>query len=90
MADIEKKETAAPEKKAEKKPGKPKKQFFKRIAKFFRECKSEFKKIAWMGRKQLIHSSALVLICMLIIGIAVGLLDLGFDKGLSAIANLIG
>ena len=85
----EKKVNAAPAKavtavkKEDKKPG-----LFKRIAKWFREMKSELKKVTWFSRKQTFTSTLLVLVVMVIAGLAIGLLDLGFAKGLEALTNL--
>ena len=73
--------------KKEKKPG-----FFSRlgsrIAKFFKTMKSELKKVTWFSRKQTFTSTLLVLIVMVAAGAVLGLLDLGFAKGLDALTNL--
>ena len=101
MADIEKIETAeeevvetAPvakknaEKPAEKKPG-----FFKRtsekIKKFWKSYKSELKKITWYSRKQTFTSTLLVLVCMGVSAVFIGLLDLGFSKGIEGLGMLV-
>ena len=71
----------------EKKPG-----FFSRIGarikKFCKTMKSELKKVTWFSRKQTFTSTLLVLVVMVIAGLAIGLLDLGFAKGLEALTNL--
>jgi len=57
-------------KKANKKPG-----IFKRIAKYFKECKSEMKKIVWSSGKQTFNNTVVVIIAMIVIGAVVVGLD---------------
>ena len=42
--------------------------FFKSIAKFFRECKNEIKKIVWPTPKATFKNTGIVLVVILIIG----------------------
>ena len=73
----EKKTNAAPAKavtavkKDDTKPG-----FFKRVAKWFREMKSELKKVVWPTRKQLINNTIVSVVVMLISALGVW----GFDS----------
>ena len=73
----EKKVKAAPVKavtavkKDDAKPG-----FFKRVAKWFREMKSELKKVVWPTRKQLINNTVVSVVVMLISALGVW----GFDQ----------
>ena len=73
----EKKTNAAPVKavtavkKDDAKPG-----FFKRAAKWFREMKSELKKVVWPTRKQLINNTVVSVVVMLISALGVW----GFDQ----------
>lgn len=60
-------------KKSAKKEGKP--GFFSKIARFFREIKSEWKKIVWPSKQQIWKNTAVVLVVMLIVGVAVWILD---------------
>lgn len=53
-----------------KKPGK--------IATFFRELKSEFKRISWPTFKQVINNTGIVIAFIVILGLFVALVDLGF------------
>lgn len=73
--------------KEEKKPG-----IFVRmgrsIKKFWKSMKSELKRVTWISRKQTFTSTLLVLIVMVAAGAVLGLLDLGFGKGLDALTNL--
>ena len=73
----EKKTNAAPAKavtavkKDDAKPG-----FFKRAGKWFREMKSELKKVVWPTRKQLINNTIVSVVVMLISALGVW----GFDQ----------
>ena len=57
--------------------------------KFLRSLKSEWKKISWYSWKQTLKGTAVVVIISVIIAIVVGLLDLGFTKGIDAIMDLV-
>lgn len=76
------------DKPAEKKPG-----FFKRtmerLKKFWKSYKSELKKITWYSRKQTFTSTLLVLVCMGVSAVFIGLLDLGFSKGIEGLGMLV-
>lgn len=47
----------------------------KRISKFFREIKSELKKVVWPSRSQMINNTAMVLVCVLIVGVFIWAFD---------------
>lgn len=53
--------------------------------KFFRDTKGEFKKIIWPTKDQLFRDTGATLVMCAIVGVAVGL----FDLGLSALIKLI-
>lgn len=72
----------AEEKAIEKKPSK--------IGKFFKDLKSEFKKIVWPSWDQTKRSSIVVIVSIIIAGVAIFLLDLGFSELFKLIRNLIG
>lgn len=55
---------------------------FKAIAKFFRESKSEMKKVVWPTRKQVAKNSLVVVAAVLIVGIIIWVLDLIFQFGI--------
>ena len=78
-------------KNAAKKEGKEKLGFFAKIAKFFRDYRSEFKKLVWPSPQQLAKNSAVVLVSMVICGAALWAIDfvLG-DVLLPALYNLVG
>ncbi len=49
--------------------------FFKRIGKWFREMKSELKKVVWPSRKQVINNTLVVLAVVIVVGIFIWLFD---------------
>lgn len=57
----------------------------KRIAKFFRDYKSELKKITWPTIREIVKNTLIVLIICLIIGALIWI----FDKGLGELIKLI-
>jgi len=63
------------------KNGKPKMKLGDRIKKFFRDYRSEMKKIVWPTRPQVIQNTGVVLIAIIFIAVVVGLLDLLFGTG---------
>lgn len=52
----------------------------KRIVRFFRDYKSEVKKIVWPGYKEVIKNTVIVLIMCLIIGLLIWAVDFGLGK----------
>ncbi len=92
MAELEKKneQEAAPVKEDAKKsaPKKNKVPLKERIAKFFRDYKSELKKIVWCSPKQTLNNSILVIACILVLGAVIALLDFGFGKAIMALGSL--
>jgi len=68
------------EKKSEKKPS-----AFSKIAKYFRECKSEIKKIVWPAPKATFRNMGIVLVVLIVIGLFVW----GLDTGLIALLKLV-
>ena len=49
--------------------------FFRHIAKWFREMKSELKKVVWPSRKQVINNTLVVITMIIICGIFIWLFD---------------
>lgn len=68
------------EKKKEKKPN-----IFKKIAKYFRECKGEVKKITWPPVRTVFKNTGIVLAIIIIIGLFI----FGLDRGLYALLGLV-
>ena len=63
------------QKNAAKKEGKEKLGFFAKIAKFFRDYNSEFKKLVWPTRQQLAKNSAVVLVSIVVCSAALWVID---------------
>lgn len=70
---VEKKSTKKPENK-NKKPG-----LFKRLAKWFKETKSELGKVVWPSFKQVVNNTVVVLIIVIISAVFIGLFDALFN-----------
>ncbi|MBP3580788.1 MAG: preprotein translocase subunit SecE [Clostridia bacterium] len=60
-----------------------------KVKKFFRDYKSEFKKIVWPDKKDTLRQSGVVAATIVIVALAVFLLDTGFTKLLMTIAGLV-
>ena len=78
MANEEKKPVAPQTKGAAVKRTDKKLGFFKRVAKWFREMKSELKKVVWPSKKQVRTNTITVLVVVLIAAVVLVLLDLIF------------
>ena len=59
-----------------------------RIAKWFREMKSELKKVVWPDGKQLFNNTLIVLASVLVVGIIVCLFDFLAGKGIALLKDL--
>ena len=77
MAENEKAVQAKKEKKTDKKPG-----LFARAGKWFRDMKSELKKVQWPTRKQTVNNTLIVIACVIVVGIFIGLFDLVAQEGI--------
>ncbi|MBE6987699.1 MAG: preprotein translocase subunit SecE [Ruminococcaceae bacterium] len=64
----------------EKKPG-----FFKKMAKFFKDMKSEAKKVVWPNKKQVMNNTAVTIAAIVLVGVIVG----GLDAVFAWIRNLL-
>lgn len=51
------------------------KRWGQRVAKWFRELKSELKKIVWPGKKTVVKNTGVVLMVILVVGAAVWIID---------------
>ncbi len=49
------------------------------LIKFFRETKSELKKVSWPTRKQLVHNTLIILVFIAIVCVILAVLDVGFS-----------
>ena len=73
---------AKPEKKQAKKPNK--------AAKYFRDLRSEFKKVVWPSRKTVVNNTGVVLTVMVFSTLIMWGLDSGFAAILRTLLNLAG
>lgn len=67
----------------EKKPN-----IFKRFGKFCKEVAAEVKQLTWPTKKELVNYSLAVVCFCAVMALIIGLLDLGFLKGIEALGNL--
>ena len=73
--------------KAEKKtPGKVKKP--SRILAWFRTTKAEMKKIVWTPRKTVVKNTILTLVCMVLLGAIIGILDFVFTQAIDGLGMI--
>ncbi len=86
--DAVQQQTTAADDGAKKKSGSKKISLSARIAKFFRDYKSELKKIVWSPKKDVIKNTSVVLITIVISAIFIGILDYGFTEGLRGLNSL--
>ena len=87
MAENEKKVVEAEAK--DTKPAKAKKEKKKgRVKNAWKGFKSELKKIVWPSWKQVLKGSGVVLVIVCICAIAIGVLDIAFSEGISALIGL--
>lgn len=60
-----------------------------RIKKFFKDYRSEFKKLVWPTPKQLLKNSSVVLVTIIVVGACLALVDYALNQGLFALKDLI-
>ena len=75
---------AKKDKKSEKKPG-----FFARVGKWFRDMKSELKKVQWPTRKQTINNTLIVIACVIVVGVFIWIFDYVADNGINLLISLL-
>ena len=78
----------AEKKEAKKKDAKP--GFFARAGKWFKEMKSELKKVVWPTSKQTINNTVIVIVCCILVGICIWLFDWLAGSVISALLALFG
>lgn len=86
MAENESKKV---EKEEKKKVKSDKPSFWQKFKNFFKGLKSECKKIVWYGRKQTFKSTVLVIVCLVIVALIVGLIDLGLTSVIAWLGGLV-
>ena len=72
-------------KKSDKKPG-----IFARAAKWLKEMKSELKKVQWPTKKQTINNTAIVIACVLIVGLFIWVFDFVATSVIDLLISLLG
>ena len=60
-----------------------------RIARFFREYRSELKKVVWSTPQQTLNNTILVAVSVVVTSVCIGILDFAFSTGLTALGRLI-
>ena len=70
-----------------------KENWFKRawggICRYFRELRSELKKVVWPTPQQVLKNTLIVLVCVLIVGVFIWLFDKVADLGIQGLLNLV-
>lgn len=60
----------------------------RKLSKWFREMKSELKKVVWPSSKQLVNNTLIVLAAVIVVGAIVFLFDWLASGGLGLLSNL--
>ena len=76
------------EKSKDKAPKKETKEKKRSVADYFKDCKSEFKKIIWPTKKLTFRNMGVVLSVVIVSGIFVGILDYGLNSLFSVIMKI--
>ena len=58
------------------------------IARYFRELRSELKKVVWPPAQQVLKNTLIVLACVLVVGVFIWLFDLVARVGVDALIGL--
>ena len=62
----------------------------KRIARFFRELRSELKKVSWPTRADTLKKTGIVIVCVIVVGIIVWIFDGIASSVIDALLSLFG
>ena len=60
-----------------------------KVKKFFKDYKSEFKKIVWPEKQDTLRQSGVVVAAIVVAGVAIFVLDTGFSKLFQWLSTLI-
>ena len=60
-----------------------------KLAKFFKESKSELKKVTWPSKNQLVHNTLIILAFIVITAIILSVCDLVFGWLIDFVTNLL-
>ena len=64
--------------------------FGKKFVKLCKDTVGELKKVVWLSKNELVKSSKLVVVAVIVVSIAIAIIDLGFSQAINSIAQLIG
>lgn len=56
-----------------------------RVRRYFRELKSELKKVVWPTPKQVLKNAAIVVACVIVVGVFIWLFDFVAQVGINAL-----
>ena len=59
------------------------------VHRFFKDTKTEQKKVKWHEKEQLIHNTGVIIVFILIITIILSVLDFGFAKLFQLLTNIL-
>ena len=59
-----------------------------RLKKFWRDYKSEFKKISWPSKEDTTKNTVVVVVSIIVVGVVVSVLDFLFSNGLTLLSHL--
>ena len=60
-----------------------------KVKKYFKECKSEIKKVTWPTKEQLAHNTMIIIIFVALVTVILSVLDVGFSKLFSLLTNIL-
>ena len=63
--------------------------FFGRIARWFREMKSELKKVQWPTAKQTVNNTLIVILCVIVVGVFIWIFDALASGIIGALISLV-
>ena len=89
MAENEMVEQAAQAKKDKKPEKNSKPGFFSRIGKWFKDMKSELKKVQWPTRKQTINNTLIVIACVIVVGVFIWIFDYIAGSAIDVLLTLL-
>ena len=65
------------------------KRFFGGIARYFRELKSELKKVVWPTPKQVLKNTLIVCACVLCVGVFIWVFDFVAEWGITKLLDMV-
>ena len=62
--------------------------FFGAIARYFRELRSELKKVVWSTPKQVLKNTLIVIVCVLVVGVFIWVFDFVARFGIDSLIQV--